>query len=173
MLINTESLETNAAMSGQLGPAENWVISRLQQVAGNVSHSISLYRFDLVAQTLHSFVWDEFCSWYLEIAKIELGDDDLSTDRKLGVRRTLVQVLDASLRLLHPLMPFITDALWRRIAHRLGTPGPTIMIQPYPIKQTELIDQSKIGILFASLLAGIIGITCLHFGTKSNQSGTK
>jgi valyl-tRNA synthetase len=116
----------------------------LQQVAGDVSHSVSLYRFDQVAQTLHSFVWDEFCSWYLEIAKIELGDDDLSTDRKLGVRQTLVQILDASLRLLHPIMPFITDVLWRRIARRVGTAGPTIMTQPYPIKQTELIDQGSI-----------------------------
>ena len=144
VLINTEPLETNPGVTGQLGPAEHWIISRLQQVAGDVSHSVSLYRFDQVAQTLHSFVWDEFCSWYLEIAKIELGDDDLSTDRKLGVRQTLVQILDASLRLLHPIMPFITDALWRRIARRVGTAGPTIMTQPYPIKQTELIDQGSI-----------------------------
>jgi valyl-tRNA synthetase len=113
-------------------------------VAGDVSHSVSQYRFDQVAQTLHSFVWDEFCSWYLEIAKIELGDDSLSADRKLGVMETLVQVLDASLRLLHPIMPFITDTLWRRIARRVGADGPTIMTQPYPVEQTELIDQGSI-----------------------------
>jgi valyl-tRNA synthetase len=144
VLINTDPLETTPGITGQLGPAEHWIISRLQQVAGDVSHSVSQYRFDQVTQTLHSFVWDEFCSWYLEIAKIELGDDDLSTERKLGVRETLVQVLDASLRLLHPIMPFITDALWRRIARRVGTDGPTIMTQPYPVKQTELIDQGSI-----------------------------
>ena len=144
VLINTEPLETTLGATGQLGPAERWVISRLQQVAGDVSHSVSQYRFDQVAQTLHSFVWDEFCSWYLEIAKIELGDDSLSADRKLGVMETLVQVLDASLRLLHPIMPFITDTLWRRIARRVGADGPTIMTQPYPVEQTELIDQGSI-----------------------------
>ncbi|HIB82883.1 MAG: valine--tRNA ligase [Gammaproteobacteria bacterium] len=144
VLINTEPLETTPGATGQLGPAERWVISRLQQVAGDVSHSVSQYRFDQVAQTLHSFVWDEFCSWYLEIAKIELGDDSLSADRKLGVMETLVQVLDASLRLLHPIMPFITDTLWRRIARRVGADGPTIMTQPYPVEQTELIDQGSI-----------------------------
>ncbi len=147
VLINTESLDTKSGVTDQLGPAEYWIISRLQQVAGDVGHSVSLYRFDQVAQTLHSFVWDEFCSWYLEIAKIELADEDLSTDHKLGVRQTLVQILDASLRLLHPLMPFITEALWRRITHRAGTIAPTIMAQPYPIKQTELIDQGSIDCL--------------------------
>ena len=127
VLLNTEPLLKAPADLEDSGPAERWIVSRLQQVAGDVSTSIKQYRFDQIALGLHSFVWDEYCSWYLEIAKIQLADENLSEQRKLSVMRTLANTQDACLRLLHPIMPFITETLWQRVADRSGSTGSTIM----------------------------------------------
>ena len=144
VLLNTEPLLKAPADLEDSGPAERWIVSRLQQVAGDVSASIKQYRFDQIALGLHSFVWDEYCSWYLEIAKIQLADENLSEQRKLSVMRTLANTLDACLRLLHPIMPFITETLWQRVADRSGSTGSTIMTQPYPVKNAALIDDEAL-----------------------------
>jgi valyl-tRNA synthetase len=102
------------------------------------------YRFDQVVQTLHAFSWDEYCSWYLEIAKIELADDTLSKARKDGVRQTLVNVLDAALRMLHPIMPFITEALWQKLRSRTLTNSDSIMYQPYPQFEPNQVDDKAV-----------------------------
>lgn len=124
----------------QLGIAEKWVISRLQETEQLVADGMATYRFDRVAQSLYSFVWDEYCDWYLELAKITLNDPDINEEIKTGTRRTLVRVLETTLRLLHPLMPFITDALWKRVAPFVDKQGDSVMVEPYPIAEPDKID---------------------------------
>ena len=109
-----------------------------------VRESIEQYRFDLAAQAIYEFTWDEYCPWYLELAKPVLtgGDSDAATLR--GTRRTLVGVLEALLRLAHPLMPFITEAIWQRIAPIAGRDGKTVMLEPYPVPDPARIDPSSL-----------------------------
>ena len=142
VMMITESLCGHPLRDFETGPAERWITSRLQQVAGEISKSMEAYRFDQVVQTLHAFTWDEYCSWYLEIAKIQLSDAELSDSRKDGVRQTLVNTLDNALRLTHPVMPFITEALWQQMRSRTTGEGDSIMHQPSPQRNEQLIDGS-------------------------------
>ena len=144
VMMNTESLSGHPLRDFETGPAERWITSRLQQVAGEISKSMEVYRFDQVVQTLHAFTWDEYCSWYLEIAKIQLSDAGFSDSRKDGVRQTLVNTLDSALRLTHPVMPFITEALWQQLRSRTTGEGDSIMHQPYPQRNEQLIDGSAV-----------------------------
>jgi valyl-tRNA synthetase len=98
----------------------------------SVRANLAAYRFDLASQAMYEFVWYEFCDWYLELAKPALQSGDADESVKRGTRRTLLEVLEASLRLLHPLMPFITEEIWCKVAPLAGKHGPTIMLQPYP-----------------------------------------
>ncbi|MFP6682710.1 MAG: valine--tRNA ligase [Gammaproteobacteria bacterium] len=116
----------------RLGLAENWILSRLRRRLAQVREGFETYRFDLSAQAIYEFIWDEYCDWYIEFAKISLNDESTSADQKFAVRRTLVEVLETSLRALHPLMPYITDEIWLKIAPLLGKGGKTIMLQPFP-----------------------------------------
>ena len=90
------------------------------------------YRLDLAAQAIYEFTWHEFCDWYLELSKPVLQSDDVSDALKRGTRSTLIEVLEVTLRLLHPLMPFITEEIWQQVAPRAGIDGDTIMLQPFP-----------------------------------------
>ena len=123
----------------ELSLADRWIISRLQHVEENVGNHIEKYRFDLATQDLYSFVWEDYCDWYLELSKPILFNDETSEAAQRGTRRTLVRVLETILRLNHPIMPFITEELWQMIAPLAGKSGDTIMTQPYPIA-----DQSKV-----------------------------
>lgn len=115
----------------QLGVAERWIRSRLQQTIQSAHQHFADYRFDLLAQDLYEFTWNEFCDWYLELAKVHLSDDaDAST--RAGTRQTLLEVLDAILRLLHPAMPFITEEIWQGVRQRLNLETPSIMLASYP-----------------------------------------
>jgi len=124
----------------ELSVADRWIISRLQKLETEAAELFRTYRFDLLAQTLYQFIWNEYCDWYLELSKPALQNGGEAAQR--GTRRTLVRVLEASLRLLHPLMPFITEEVWQRIAPLAGRSGPSIMLQPYPIAAPEKIDET-------------------------------
>jgi valyl-tRNA synthetase len=123
-----------------LSVADRWIISRLQKVEAEAAAHFAAYRFDLLAQSLYQFVWNEYCDWYLELTKPTLRGEDAAAKR--GTRRTLVRVLETILRLLHPLMPFLTEDLWQRVAPLAERPGPTIMLQPYPAAQPEKFDEA-------------------------------
>ena len=151
VLINTERQDC-AQKSGsdnyQLSLADQWIISRLQQAEIDVSSAIDNYRFDLAAQALYDFIWNEYCDWYLELSKPVLWDENNDPQLQVGTRRTLVRVLEAILRLAHPIMPFITEEIWQNIAELAGIEldkdSNTIMQQPYPVADSTKIDQSAI-----------------------------
>ncbi|MET0654945.1 MAG: valine--tRNA ligase [Pseudoxanthomonas sp.] len=110
--------------------AEKWILSRLAKVSAEAETHYAGYRFDLLAQALYEFAWNEFCDWFLELTKPALnGEDAAAAD---STRRTLLHVLEALLRLLHPLTPFVTEELWQQVAPRLGIEAGTISLQPYP-----------------------------------------
>ena len=121
---------------------DRWIISRLNQVTSTTSHAIDNYRFDLAAQALYEFTWNEYCDWYLELAKISLQSDDEALQR--GTRKTLLTVFETLLRLAHPLMPFITEEIWQRVAPLAGIHADTIMLQPYPIADEALISDNAV-----------------------------
>ncbi len=123
------------------GLAERWIISRLQQTEALVAKHMQEYRFDLVAQAIYEFVWNEYCDWYLELSKPVLWDESASDAKQRATRRTLVRVLEAILRLSHPIMPFITEEIWQRIRVFAGKSGDTIMTQPYPTADESKIDE--------------------------------
>ncbi len=127
----------------ELSVADRWIISRLQKLEAEAADLFRTYRFDLLAQTMYQFIWNEYCDWYLELSKPALQSGSEAAQR--GTRRTLVRVLDTALKLLHPLMPFITEEVWQRIAPLSAKPGVatmSIMLQPYPIAVPEKIDEA-------------------------------
>jgi len=133
VLMNTEPHATDtAAGEAELSVADRWIRARLGATVHEVRRSLEGYRFDLAAQAAYEFVWYEFCDWYLEIAKASLQSPETSPEAKRGARRTLAEVLEATLRLLHPLMPFITEEIWQRAAPLAGRTGPSVMLEAYP-----------------------------------------
>ena len=122
--------------------ADRWISGKLQATTAEVHKGIANYRFDLVSQTLYEFVWNEYCDWYLELSKPVLWDDSASEAAKRGTRQTLITVLEQTLRLLHPLMPFITEEIWQTVAPIAGKTGPTIMLQPYPEAGEKGVDSA-------------------------------
>ena len=128
----------------ELGLAERWIISLLQTTEDKVREAIEQYRFDHAAQAIYEFTWDEYCPWYLELAKPVLADTNADAATLRGTRRTLVRVLEALLRLAHPLIPFITEAIWQRIAPIAGRSGATIMLEPYPASDPQRIDRASL-----------------------------
>ncbi len=123
-----------------LSLADRWIISKLQRTEEEVAKALDGFRFDHAAQALYEFVWNEYCDWYLELSKPVLWDDNATAEAKQGTRRTLIRVLETTLRLLHPMMPFITEEIWQRVAPLAGVSGESLMLQRYPVANAERID---------------------------------
>jgi len=119
--------------------ADRWIMSRFENAAKAIEESMQHYRFDLASQTLHEFIWNEYCDWYVELSKPVLWDEKANSEGAQATRWVLLSILEQSLRLLHPFMPFITEEVWQKVAPLLGKNGDSIMIETYP-----LFDQSKL-----------------------------
>ncbi len=143
VLMNTEEQDSNLSGSPcAYSQVDRWIISRLHQATATTSNAIENYRFDLAAQAIYDFTWNEYCDWYLELAKISLQSDDEALQS--GTRKTLLTVLETVLRLAHPIMPFITEEIWQRVAPLAGIHAATIMLQPYPVTDDTQIDADAI-----------------------------
>lgn len=145
VLMNTEDQDTGIDNSDvELSLADRWIISKLQSTEKDVTRALDSYRFDLAAQGIYEFIWNNYCDWYLELSKPVLNSDSASEAAKRGTRRTLVRVLEATLRLTHPFMPFITEEIWQTIAPLAGVKGESIMRQPYPVADDNKIDEAAV-----------------------------
>ncbi|HHC73216.1 MAG TPA: valine--tRNA ligase, partial [Thiotrichales bacterium] len=143
VLMNTEGKDCGQHGGGlERNAADRWIVSRLQRTIEEVASSIEQYRFDHAAQAIYEFTWYEYCDWYLELSKAVLNDESASEAQLRGTRHTLVTVLEALLRLAHPLIPFITEEIWQRVAPLAGVEGETIMLQPWPESRESAIDEA-------------------------------
>ena len=129
VMMNTDALDEGES---EYSAADKWIRSRLHAAVASVHDNFANYRLDLVAQTVYEFTWHEFCDWYLELSKPVLQSDSATDAQKRGTRLTLVEVLEELLRLLHPLMPFITEEIWAQVSPIAGKDGDTIMLQDFP-----------------------------------------
>ena len=120
---------------------EQWIVSRLQKAEQAVQTAFSTYRLDLAAQAIYEFIWNEYCDWYVELTKPVLNDENVSIERKAEVRRVLLAVMEASLRLAHPLMPYLTEEIWQTLAPKLNISGETIMLAQYPVADEAKINE--------------------------------
>ncbi|HUH39529.1 MAG TPA: class I tRNA ligase family protein, partial [Castellaniella sp.] len=137
---NVEGHELGSPQAGDLSFADGWIIDGLQDLIDEVHGGFEQYRFDQVADRLYHFIWDEYCDWYLELAKVRLQIGD--PVQQAATRRTLIHVLETLLRLIHPIMPFITEELWQKVSVAAGVRSPgtdaSISTQPYPMARADL-----------------------------------
>ena len=141
VLMNTEDLDEGDV---ELSAADRWIQARFEETVTSVHAHFADYRLDLVSQAIYEFTWHEFCDWYLELSKPVLQSDETTAAQKRGAQRTLIDTLEALLKLLHPLMPFITEEIWQQVAPRAGIDGPTIMRQAFPETSFDVQDPAAV-----------------------------
>jgi valyl-tRNA synthetase len=147
VLMNTEGQDNGFGLGSCVeggrvfSQADRWIVSILQRTEAEVERAFEDYRFDLAAKAIYEFVWDEYCDWYLELAKVQMQTG--SEAEKIGTRRTLLRVLETILRLAHPIMPFITEEIWQTIAPMTEKHGASIMLETYPKAQPDKLDEAS------------------------------
>ncbi|HEY4698305.1 MAG TPA: valine--tRNA ligase [Gallionella sp.] len=161
----------DASLPLEFSAADRWVVSVLQQAEAEMATHFADYRFDMAARTVYELVWNTYCDWYVELAKVQLQDSGSRIQdaeaRQRATRRTLVRVLETILRLAHPIIPFITEELWQSVAPMAGKSGDSIMLQSYPRTDSSKIDQDAIAQV--ALLQEII-TACRSLRSEMNLS---
>jgi valyl-tRNA synthetase len=143
VIMATENHDLSRDAASEYVAADHWIRARLHHATAAVRAAFAAYRFDLAATAVYEFTWYEFCDWYLELSKPVLQSPAATEAQRRGTRRTLIEVLETLLRLLHPIMPFITEEIWLKVAPLAGRSGATIMLQPFPRAADFAVDAAS------------------------------
>jgi valyl-tRNA synthetase len=138
VFMNTDGESIDGPM--ELSVVDHWILSAFQHTAAAVNMAMETYRFDLAAKAIYEFVWDELCDWYLELSKPTLLATDISEEARRGARHTLLTVLEQTLRLAHPFIPFMTEEIWQQVPTSIRGDGETIMLEAFPEADASLIN---------------------------------